>query len=288
VLRKHLLFVLLAPLPAVAGRPFVTDAAALTTAGACQIESWTQHADSLIEYWTLPACNPGGNFEWTVGATRFQPTGQEWETRLLIQGKTLFKALKPGSYGIGIAFGGLVAVGPSAAEEWLTNLYAYVPVSVSAFHDQVVLHANLGWSQDRHLDVDRTTWGLGIALSLTDHWSIFGEVYGDDVSDPYAQTGLTRAMMDDLIHLDLSVGRQFGSAPDTGFVAVGLNVYSPRSATRSADPFRFPGKSHEPESPPSRQVQHGEQDHCLDDRAVPAARRRDAGRASHAARNAIG
>jgi hypothetical protein len=97
-----------------------------------------------------------------------------------------------------------------------------------------VLHANLGWSQDRQLDVDRTTWGLGIALSLTDRWSIFGEVYGDDVSDPYAQTGLTRAMMDDLIHLDLSVGRQLGSAPDNGFVAVGLNVYFP--------PFRNAGR----------------------------------------------
>jgi hypothetical protein len=41
-------------------------------------------------------------------------------------------------------------------------------------------------------------------------------------------------MMDDLIHLDLAVGRQLGSAPDTGFVAVGLNIYFP--------PFRNAGR----------------------------------------------
>ncbi len=109
MLRKHLLFLFLIPLPALAGRPFVTDDAALTTAGACQIESWAQHADSLTEYWMLPACNPGGNFEFTVGATRFEPAGQQWETRLQLQGKTLFKPLEPNGYGIGVAFGSLVA-----------------------------------------------------------------------------------------------------------------------------------------------------------------------------------
>ncbi len=117
----------------------------------------------------------------------------------------------------------------------MTHLYAYVPFSRSFADDQVVLHANLGWLRDRVLEDNRTTWGLAAGVSLSDRLTVFGEVFGDDRTDPFVQTGLIRGFMDDFIHLDLSVGRQLGSAPDTSFVAIGLNVYFP--------PFRNVGRS---------------------------------------------
>ena len=48
-------------------RPFVTDDARLTTAGSCQLETWTRMYRDSTEFWALPACNPGGNLELTAG-----------------------------------------------------------------------------------------------------------------------------------------------------------------------------------------------------------------------------
>lgn len=216
---------LLSPLAAQAGRPFVTDDAVLTAAQSCQIESWAQHADALTEFWALPACNPGGNFEITAGLARFEPEVADAEHRALIQGKTLFKPVSAGSFGWGIAAGGLVAVGDSANDERLTQLYAYLPLTFASADERTLLHVNLGTLRDRVLDISRTTWGLAVGHALNDDWSVFGEAYGDDGDDPSVQAGLTRSLAGGRYHLDLTAGRALGNAPDSAFVSIGLNVY---------------------------------------------------------------
>ena len=50
-----------------AARPFVTDDARLTTEGSCQLESWARLYENSSEIWALPACNPFGNLEVTLG-----------------------------------------------------------------------------------------------------------------------------------------------------------------------------------------------------------------------------
>lgn len=50
-----------------AARPMITDDARLTDAGACQVESWVHIHGNQHEFWALPACNPGGNLELTLG-----------------------------------------------------------------------------------------------------------------------------------------------------------------------------------------------------------------------------
>lgn len=92
------------PLPALwlangaawAACPFVTDDARLTTAGSCQLESWTRLYPNSTELWALPACNPTGNLEITVGggaAKLGEATG--WTDNYVLQAKTLFKTLEP-------------------------------------------------------------------------------------------------------------------------------------------------------------------------------------------------
>ena len=64
------------PALAVAGRPFVIDDARLTDAGSCQLEVWGEsHTDSK-EWWAVPACNPTGNLELTLGAGRARSPGE--------------------------------------------------------------------------------------------------------------------------------------------------------------------------------------------------------------------
>jgi integrase len=140
---------LLLPFPVFAGRPLVADNAGLTEADACQVESWTQRADALHEWWVLPACNFFGNFEITAGATRFRMDGADWQSSYLLQGKTLFKNFASGSYGIALAFGNLLPNDLAAAGESAHRLYAYVPLSVSLGDDVLIVHLNLGWDWDR-------------------------------------------------------------------------------------------------------------------------------------------
>jgi hypothetical protein len=204
-MRWSYVLVLLLPLPVLAGRPLVTDDAGLTEAKACQVESWTQRTDAVHEYWVLPACNPIGNFEIIAGGTRLRRDDGNWQSSYLLQGKTLLKHLAPNSYGIGLAFGGLIPdrqkstggqeissglmADASASEEVSDNLYAYVPVSLSLRNDAIVAHFNLGWNWERANNAHCITWGMAAVTDPTARWSIFAELYGDNRTNPYAHTG---------------------------------------------------------------------------------------------------
>ena len=78
-----------------AARPFVTDDARLTTAGSCQLESWVRAYRSSQEIWALPACNPTGNLEITVGGGSAKlDNAAGWTGDYVFQAKTLFKTLE--------------------------------------------------------------------------------------------------------------------------------------------------------------------------------------------------
>ncbi|MCI0353848.1 MAG: hypothetical protein L0099_02240, partial [Acidobacteria bacterium] len=143
---------------ALAGRPFVTDDAALTTAHACQLETWVQHSDAATEWWALPACNPWGNFELTAGFVEVDAAAdhRSW----VLQGKTLFTAMDDDSVGIGFAAGVIRPEGGSGGSD-----YAYIPVSTMSQNGKLTFHANLGWLRDRSLKASRATWAAGAAAA---------------------------------------------------------------------------------------------------------------------------
>lgn len=89
--------------PAEAARPFVTDDARLTTAGSCQLESWTRFYADSTEVWALPACNPTGNLELTLGGgrARYQDTSLSSSEDYVLQAKTLFRTLETNGWGWG-------------------------------------------------------------------------------------------------------------------------------------------------------------------------------------------
>ena len=237
----HYVFVLLLPLPVLAGRPLVTDDAGLTEAKACQLEAWIQRTDAVHELWVLPACNLFGNFEIAAGGTRFRMDDGDWQSAYLLQGKTLLKHLAPNSYGIGLAFGGLIAnrstKGPeissglladaSASETASDNFYAYVPVSLSLHKGAVVAHFNLGWNWERGSNAHSITWGMAAVTDPTARWSMFAELYGDDRTNPYVHTGASYELIANRVQLDITFGRQLADAPDTAFYSLGLNLYFP-------------------------------------------------------------
>ncbi len=202
-------------------RPFVTDDARLTTAGSCQLESWTRlnrasnpRARSE-EFWAFPACNPSGNLEVTLGGALGKPAFGSQSSDYVAQAKTLFENLSPGNWGYGLAVGKVFHPEISPGPNQLGNSYAYVPLSYAASSERWVAHFNLGVLRDRASKENRFTFGGGLELRVNERWLGIAELFGDSGGGRYWQVGARYSIIVDLLQVDGSVGRPFGSAAES-------------------------------------------------------------------------
>lgn len=209
-------------LPAWAARPFVTDDARLTTAGSCQVESWTRSYEHRQEVWVLPACNPGGNLEITAGAGRAREDGAPASTDYVLQLKTLFKPLESDGWGWGLALGRMQHPGSEPGPNQFGNTYAYLPFSAAFGRDRFIVHANLGWLRDRASRQDRATWGLGLEYYPAPRVALIAESFGDDQAQPYWQTGLRYSIVPELLQVDTTVGAQHDGRRGGRWLSLGL------------------------------------------------------------------
>lgn len=210
--------------PVYAARPMTTDDARLTDAGACQVESWAHLHGNQREYWTLPACNPGGNFELTVGGALAISSGA-WESgAIVVQGKTLFKPLETNGYGIGLAAG--YATQPGNGQSG--SPYFYIPVSFSLADDQLVIHTNIGNLRERETRENRLTWGVGGELQTTSRLYVIAESYGQDKGSAFFQTGLRYWIVPNHVQIDTTYGSQLGRIADQHWFSIGLRLITPR------------------------------------------------------------
>jgi len=219
-----LLSILFYAQPAWSARPFVTDDARLTNSGSCQLESWTRIYSDSTEFWALPACNPTGNFEVTLGAGLSTANDVKDTSDYVIQAKTLFKVLETNGWGIGLSIGKVYhpAVTPSANQ--LGNTYAYVPFSASFNDDQIVMHLNMGVLHDNASNKDNMTWGVGGELKASPRFMGILEAYGDHQSNPFAQAGVRMSVIPDLFQVDATLGGQLNGVNDNRWISFGIRI----------------------------------------------------------------
>lgn len=210
--------------PAWAARPFVTDDARLTTAGSCQLESWLRIYPDSREIWALPACNPGGNLEFTAGGGRARNTGEEVTRDYVFQAKTLFRTLEANDWGWGMAVGTVRHPEINPGPNLLGNTYAYIPVSASFRDDAIVMHGNLGWLRDRASHQDNVTWGLGGEFQLASRLTAIAETFGDHRSRPYWQAGGRYSVIPDRVQIDATVGQQLDDPHSGRWLSFGLRL----------------------------------------------------------------
>ncbi len=215
---------LLASLPSArAARPFVTDDARLTTAGSCQLESWTRRYRDSTELWALPACNPTGNLELTVGGGTAKPAGSDsWTDDYVFQAKSLFRPLSPDGWGAGVAVGTIRHPQVNPGPNLLGNSYVYFPLSLSFGGDRLVMHVNAGWLRDKATRASQTTWGIGAELNLDPRYTLIAESFGNSVDTPYWQAGVRFNVIPGLFQLDTTAGRRFGGDRDAQWLSFGL------------------------------------------------------------------
>ncbi len=207
-----------------AARPFVTDDARLTTAGSCQLESWTRNYRGSTELWALPACNPTGNFELTVGGgtAKLNSGGTGWTEDYVFQAKTLFRRLGPNDWGAGLAVGTIRHPQVNPGPNLLGNTYAYLPVSMSFADDRLVMHLNVGWLRDKATRDSQGTWGVGGEFNLNPRWTLIAESFGNTADTPYWQAGARYNVIPGLFQLDATAGRRFGGDRDAQWLSFGL------------------------------------------------------------------
>lgn len=207
-----------------AARPMITDDARLTDPGACQVESWLHRHGEQREYWALPACNPGGNFEITLGGALAYANGTQESGALVVQGKTLFKPLAINGWGFGLAAG--YATQPGSGQSG--SPYFYIPLSVSLADDRLVIHTNLGHVHERETRQGRLTWGVSGELQTTERLYVIAESFGQDQGSALFQIGLRYWVLPGHVQVDTTYGSRIGQIDAEHWISIGLRLISPK------------------------------------------------------------
>jgi len=214
-----------APQVAYAVRPFFTDDARIVDYRACHVENGIQIGRDSTEYRVMPGCNFTGNFELTAGGALSNYEGRTRTTDIVIQGKTLFKALETNGWGWGVTVGN--SHNPEIHHTAISNLYAYVPASFSFLDDRVIMHANLGWLRKKELEQHRMTWGLGSEVKLIERFWLIAETFGQSLGKPFYHVGFRYSLVPGHVEIDTAYGDRFGGNTREQWIVVGLRLVSP-------------------------------------------------------------
>ena len=222
----HLLLLALFAMPSLAqaARPFVTDDARIVDEGSYQIETFIKQQRNFneTEYWFLPAVNPWGRVELTVGGIWINSSVNKDTTSLVAQAKTLIKPLETNGYGLALTVGVLrmVPQDPGPAE---TNPFVNGIASFSLANDAVVIHTNLGARWDDTANRTRKGGGLGAEIRLNERLYGIVETYGEQGQQATRHAGLRVWVVPNRVQIDSTLGFQQAD-PDRKFFTVGLRL----------------------------------------------------------------
>lgn len=215
---------LLAASPAYGARPFVTDDARIVDQGGYQLETFVkrQQAFNEKEFWFLPAHNPFGRVEFTLGGIWIDSLPDGRSRAFIAQAKTLLKPLETNASGYAFTVG-VSRLRPPAPARYQTNPYVNGIGSFSFADDRLVVHANLGARRDEGAGMTRATWGIGSEIRFAERlWGIVEE-YGERGEKPTRHFGLRYWIVPSHVQVDTTLGFE-NAAPERRFYTVGLRL----------------------------------------------------------------
>jgi hypothetical protein len=226
-MRRFVQAFLLASLPvfeAFAARPFVTDDARVVDPGGYQVEVFykKQRAFGEQEFWVLPAHNPGGRVELTLGGYAVNNSIDGNSRAVIGQAKTLLKPLETNGSGYALTLG-VLSLRPPGPAAHQTNPYLNGIGSFSFADDRFVVHANLGVRRDQRAGMSRATWGVGSEINFTARVIGIVEAYGERRTRPTLHGGLRYWAVPDRVQIDTTLGEERGS-PAKRFYTVGMRL----------------------------------------------------------------
>lgn len=204
-----------------AARPFVADDARLVEARACQLESYYRHPDGMNELGAVPACNPTGNLELSVGGSRVHEDGSS--SHVLAQAKTVLVPVQSGRWGTGLAIGFDEQL--AGDRRGLRSAYVNVPFTLSLRNDALQFLVNAGAERDVVRQQTHGTYAVAADFALSANLAVVGEVFGNHRDPPAWQTGVRVSLLPSQVEVAAALSAPFGS-PDRVWSVV-LRVVSP-------------------------------------------------------------
>jgi glycerol-3-phosphate dehydrogenase len=95
-------------------------------------------------------------------------------------------------------------------------------------NDKLIVHTNLGWLKDKQTNQQQMTYGVGSELQTSNRMIVIAEIFGDNKTKPYWQTGARYSLIPNLLQLDATIGQQFDHGTSTRWISFGLR-YVPDS-----------------------------------------------------------
>ena len=174
---------------AASGGHFLVDDAAIVPVGQTALETWYEDfGDSANAFTAQPAhsFDVAGGLEITGVYERFSPNGSG-ENAFGVEAKNLWRDFEASDdFGVGWVAGTMLDDDSEVAE-----VFAYVPYSQPIGEGGALLHANVGWEQDRTGEDDEDHFFYGVAgeIPVTGPMSTIVEVLGNSDDDTFGQVG---------------------------------------------------------------------------------------------------
>lgn len=220
MIARNSFVLLLAVLPAHAGRPLTTEDARLLEEKACQVEAWVDRSRDATQYWLVPACNFGANIEWQTGFARARADGRSAFSEAYLQAKTVWQSLGDSPWGVGLVAG--VTRKQRETHRGWENPYVIVPVSVAPDQAPASIHFNVGWTHDRAERRNATLWGMGAETAVSSRLTLLAEAFGENAARPFLRAGGRVTVIKDQLELDLTLVTRPGGSREDRFVSLGL------------------------------------------------------------------
>ena len=210
--------------PAYAGQPLYTDDATILPQGACQVEAFSKRlldrgragAEAAVQ----PACNLGGNAEWSLAYTRVNSSDESKLHLIGIGAKTVFRTLETGGWGAGASIGVTSDVSHRIRSQsaGVNFLYSNAP------NDLVLFHLNVGATRKSG---NRTmgTWSTALEYNLNERSALSVERYGEQHQRPYWRVGGRTALVADRFQVEAALENQSGAGRKSMILFLGFTLF---------------------------------------------------------------
>jgi hypothetical protein len=175
-----------------ANRPLNTDTADTIANHRCQFEPYagdTRSSGSPTVHAMVLQLNCGVRDDTQLGVAygRASGDGSTAET-VAAAGKTNFVAIKDDQTGVAVAYG--FGAARSDASGWKSEAAWATLIATRTLREDLLLHANLGWTRSRSARQDSTTWAMALEWTASPRLTLSAETYGDDRGKPWVACGI--------------------------------------------------------------------------------------------------
>src|SRR5437868_3518275 len=205
---------------------FAVDAADISEAGSCKLESWISRATNAdFSLVANPSCvvDPGKPVELSVLSNRFRSDG-EWGNSFQPKLKTNLVPTGIGKFGFSIYAGGAF---DAMTGENLTA-FAVVPATYR-LSETMRINLNGGWLWDRTVDRHYLLYGIGWDWKFTETLQLTVEAFGQagqadvpGVTRPRFQTGV-RYRPNEIFSVDVILGHNI-TGESASWITIGTTI----------------------------------------------------------------